>query len=441
VLGGAARRSSFDGDENLYMYRGRYFAHLFLNRDLANPEWGDNYWTHTQPMLTNYLVGGWLWVRGYDLFQMPPPSRWGAGGRQNRAEGRVPGPELLLEARQPSVGITAAAALLLFALGCVLGSPPAGLAAGALLVASPLAQRFMVRALSEAPLAFFILLTLLLGLLGARRGRDGGLPARWALAVGVALGLALATKLTAALSFAALLGWALLVALAAGLRQSGSARARLARAWAAGCGWALALALALGVFVASNPHLYINPLEHTLHLVRQRADEMREQQRILPEDALYRPLERARFVFGGSLVEQTASGARRLPLEAGLAALGAAALLIRTWRGWRRTGFVPAEGLLLLTAAAYFGGVTAGLLLAWPHYLVPTLVLGIVLSCVGLATFLDGLATLAGRLRGGPRGTPSGAGLSHRDTPEELPTHRYAEADEAVGVGRGTRLT
>src|SRR5215208_5018090 len=79
VFSGAAARGRFDPDENLYMWRGRYFGHIFLHHDINGPEWGDSYWTHTQPMFTNYLVGGWLWLRGYDPYRMPAPWDWGKG--------------------------------------------------------------------------------------------------------------------------------------------------------------------------------------------------------------------------------------------------------------------------------------------------------------------------------------------------------------------------
>lgn len=397
VFGGAARQSRFDPDENLYMWRGRYFGHLFLRHDLTHPEWADSYWTHTQPMLTNYLVGGWLWARGYDQSELPPPYDWGAGSKENRRQGRFPSPELLADARAPMVVVAAGVAGLLYLLGCALGSPLAGLIAAALATLSPLTQKFLVRALSEPPLGLFLLLALLVGVLGARRGRAGSLPLRWALALGLALGLGLATKLTLTLSFAAILAWGGLVALAA-WRNRTVAGSGLTRAWAAGRGWALALALALGVFVVSNPHLYPNPLLHSGHLFQNRADEMQAQQRLLPKDALHNLNDRVRFVFGGSLIEHTASGPRRGGLEAALAGIGLGTLLARVWRGWRRRGHPPAEGLVLVTMLSYFVGVSLGLLLAWPHYLVPTFLLGTILSGLGAAAIVSQLARAGVRL-------------------------------------------
>jgi hypothetical protein len=394
VLGAAARRSRFDGDENLYMWRGRYFSHLFLRRDISHPEWGDSYWTHSQPMLTNYMVGGWLWARGYDLEKMPPPYQWGKGINENRRQGRVPDAALLAEARTPMVGIAAATAVLLYLLGCSLGSVVAGLAAAALMVASPLTQRFLVRALSEPPLAFFLVVGLLLAVLGARRGQHGGLTPGWVVALGAALGLGFATKLTGVLSLAAVLGWGSFVALAAWRRQPTHSVASLQQAWRAARGWAFALAIALGVFVLSNPHLYSDPLVHTAHLFQNRVAEMLLQQRQLPQDALLNPLERVRFVLGGSLIDSMPLGSRGLPLEAVLAAVGFSVLAVRTWAAWRAIRELPAEGLVALTVLVYFAGVSAGLLLAWPHYLVPAFLLACLLSGLGLSTITHSAAAM-----------------------------------------------
>jgi 4-amino-4-deoxy-L-arabinose transferase-like glycosyltransferase len=78
--------------------------------------------------------------------------------------------------------LAAAGAVLVYAIRSLLG----GLSAAAFAILSPLAQVRMVRAVSETPLTFFMLL----GVLGARRGRDGSLPLGWAVGLGVVLGLA-----------------------------------------------------------------------------------------------------------------------------------------------------------------------------------------------------------------------------------------------------------
>ena len=392
VFGGAAQRTAFWADENDYLLTARYFRHLFVERDLTNPEWGDNYWTHTQPMLARYVIGGWLWFRGHDLDEMPPRYDLTSSYEENLRKGRVPDAALIADARLPMVVFAAGSIVLLFLLGSALGGVVAGFAAAILALGSPLAQEHLVRAMPEAPLAFFILLALWLAVAGIRRGEGGGLPARWAVALGIALGLGLGTKLTAVLSLVAVLVWGALVAILATVTSRESkvqgsdfrpSTLDFRLAVRVGRGWALALLVALGVFVLSDPHLYPDPVSHTGHLFQQRLREERGRQREVPRLAVRDPLERPSHVLGGSLVDGGPIGSRGLPVEAVLAVVGLAALLAESWRDWRRNGQVSASGLALLTALVYFVGVSAGLYLLYARYLVPTFLLGALLSGVG----------------------------------------------------------
>src|SRR5205823_3855122 len=140
------------------LWQSRYFSYLFLERDLTKPEWGDNFVTHTQPMLTRYILGGWLWAHGYDLFKMPRPYVWDKSLEDNRVTGRVPGEALLRQARAPMVLFATAALAVLYLIGRVLGGALAGVVASVLALSSPLVQETLVRTLPDAPLAFFELL-------------------------------------------------------------------------------------------------------------------------------------------------------------------------------------------------------------------------------------------------------------------------------------------
>jgi hypothetical protein len=273
--------------------------------------------------------------------------------------------------------------LLLYGLGRALGDPLAGLVAGAVGIASDLAQNAIPRARNDSPLVFFVLLALLLGVLGARRARHGGLPAAWAVAMGIALGLALESKLTATLSLAATIGWGGLVGLAAARRADRDPGTHLRAAWAAGRGWLAATLVAFAVLVVLNPHLWLNPLEHTAHLYVDRVEEMGALQMAYPLNAVYDVRERPVRVLLGSLVQGTWLGARRVPLEALLATVGFVTLAAKAARGWRLGRWPGTEGLLLTTVLTYFVGVSANLYVYWDTYLLPNLLLGAVLSGIG----------------------------------------------------------
>ncbi len=405
----ASAEIRYSKDEGDYIRRSAYFRHLFLEGNLDGPEWQDSYDTHTQPMLANYIVGAWLWARAGWIDDPADPLGRLAEDLIEEAptetqERTLPTP-LIAQVRPPMVLLAVAVVLALYWVGRMLAGPVAGGAAAILLLANPLFPEALVRALPDTPLVLLLLVALALGVLGARRGRGGSLPVVWATLLGMTLGLAWQAKLTAALSLAAVGIWGILVAgIALWRTRDAGDRGWSDRAQKAGRGWALALAVAVLTFVATNPHLYPDPLGHTIHLFQWRSDAMdravdRSPARGRSATILDLPAERVGFVFGGSLVGHTAAGSYGLPIEAALAVIGAAALSAWTWRGWRRTGQVPPEGLVLATVIVYFVGSTVLMSLARPRYLVPTILLGTLLSGVGLAVIASQLEALAAALR------------------------------------------
>jgi hypothetical protein len=405
VYGEATRHVRYHSDEGRYMARGRYFSHLFVQHDLSRTKWGDKFETHTHPMLANYIVGGWLWGRGYDLETMPPPALsvqglnfWLLFEQPMDQRLRVEDFPELLHAREPMIYLAAGAVSVLYVLGRILGGTVAGLAAASLMIVSPHAQEFLARAVSEPPLLFFILLSLLFSVLGVRRGRYGRLPLVWAVPLGVTLGLAVGTKLTALLSLAAVLAWiTVLAARAAWQRRPGAPGTRLRRAWDSVRGWSLAAALAMVVFVASNPHLYPNPPLHVAHLFHHRAAVGETVQAASPDRAarMQNPLSRVGYVLSGSLIQGTWSGSRGFPVELMLATLGFGALAARAWRAWKVHGCIRAEAVVLVTVLAYVGGVSAGMVVAQPRYLVPTNLLGCLMSGLGLSVLIRRVIALS----------------------------------------------
>ena len=407
VFGEAARTVRFHDDESAYIRAAEYFSHLFVRPDLGRNEWGDNRTTHTQGLVPSYLIGGWLLARGYELedlhvraFEEQLAEVDTSALPLERVDGELIDVALLRDSRAPMAMVGAAAIGALYLIGRVLAGQIAGLATAALALASPLSKIYLGQARSEPALAFFVLLALLLAVIGARRGRAGKLPLRWALACGLALGLAIGSKHTAILSLVALKTWGALVA-AWSARGPGAvgARARLISAWAAGRGWALAAGVGLAVFVLGNPHFYSDPPLHLWHLVEARRQVVLEHRQEQPRRVVDGRVERIRMVVGRAVRRDTATGSRGVPLEAFLAPLGAGALLLTTVRGALRTGHPPAEGLVLVTVATYFVGIAAGISVAWERYFLPTLLLGTILSGVGLVALLRLLPILWTRVQ------------------------------------------
>ena len=155
----AAREVEFFGDEGRYIHRARFFYYLFVQHDFTRPEWGDRdgNLTHTAMMLPHYLIGASLWATGHQVEDLPRMYSWKASPELNRRWGRVPDEQMLMQARLPMVLLAAGSVVVLYFLGRALGGVVAGVIAALIAASSPLAREYLVRAGSDAPLAFLVL--------------------------------------------------------------------------------------------------------------------------------------------------------------------------------------------------------------------------------------------------------------------------------------------
>jgi hypothetical protein len=395
-------KAKLDSDEVEWIGTTRFFQLYAVEHDVSPQSWPDEYWTRTQPMVVRYVIGGWLWQRGYDLKALDPTYDYTRNATINRRAGLTPSDALLADARAPARALAAISVLLLYLLVRVLGGPVGGivggLAAATLAVGSPYLQEHLGRAKAESTLMALLLAALLVGVLGLQRSAgeralvageaasdlSGGWPRiSWGILTGVLLGLAFGAKLTAILAVAAVALWGAGACLVAGsprrllARWSGpwprwaggrsglDAKIGYPRPWA----WPAAALLMTGlVFLLSNPFLWPDPLGRTWLLFENRRKEMSDQQTNLPGRAVFTLDRRIELVWDRSLVND-AFGPSRLgqPVEAVLFVVGAGWLAVRAWT--RRPTSLT---LVFLWSASIWVGVTLGLGFLLQHYFVPT---------------------------------------------------------------------
>ena len=398
----ARARAKFDSDEADWIGTSRYFQTLFVERDFSAEAWPDHYWTRTQPMVSRYLIGAWLWTRGYDLTTLDPTYDPSASLATNRRAGRGPSDDLIREARVPMRILAGLTVAVLYIVVRVVAGPIGGLVAALLAIGSPYLNEHLVRAMGEAPLMFLVLGALLLALISLRGATKGRLSRGWTLSAGVLLGLALGAKLTAVLVMLAVALWGAWAWLAARTkaddrRLTTDDRARMlptslvARGRSVlptGATWALTvLGTAILTFVASNPYLYRDPVGRTALLFQNRWQEMEEQARAVPQRAVPELQDRVAQVWERSLFHETWGGSYLgWPLEAVLAIIGACWLVARAAR--REPG---PEALLLLCTVCMFAGVSWGLGFRLQHYFVPTAVMTTLVAGVGAGWTADAL--------------------------------------------------
>jgi hypothetical protein len=398
VLLRAAETVPFHGDESEWISAGRYFRFVFLDHDVSSQVWRPSWLNRDQPPLGRYIIGGIVWASGTDPDKVNRTYAWERDYETNLREGRVPDPSILMPVRRTMAVVGAVSIVLLFVAGRIVGGTVVGAVAGLVATSSPLLQSYFVQARTEALLALFSTVALVLLLAFARRYQQrGGLPnvGWW---VGPILGLALATKLTAALAIVGACAYGGSAALA----RLGKAPREAARviAWSAATGL-----LATGVWVIVNPFLWPDPVGRTWSMLTQQQSIMVEQgtqfgnpvEQALPGRLLLM-VQRSfvenstpPFDYGaprGSepLIRRTFSElptAFGISLELALASIGLVILLRRVATVWWSGERHGAETALLWWLAAYLLGIAANLSLDWPRYYVPTAFYGSILIGLG----------------------------------------------------------
>jgi hypothetical protein len=418
----------FHPDESAKIATSRYFGYLFLEGDLDHEAWAGGYFSLTTPPGFRYVLGAGLWLQGHDLGTLNQPYHFSETVEQNRREGRVPTEAVLMDARRVAVLFGAGTVALLYVVGVQLGAPPAGAVAALLAGASPYLREHFARALAESTFSFFLLAALALCLATFRRPAARFGPGTDILA-GSALGLAVASKLTAILSLPALM-----------LACAGAALGAHARgerdAWWWPLKWGCVAGLTCwGLFVALYPFLWPDPPARTLALLRFRDAEMRHQQNALPQSAVRDPGDRLELVLGHALVNRTwAQSTLGVPLDVPLAALGLATLGAAACRDWRAARHLGPAALLLLWLLSYVAGTAWGYGLDWARYTVPLFLLAALLSGLGAQWLVArGLENWSLRVAGDGDGTvqPSAAPPSGKRALSDLHQHLAGGRDPA----------
>ncbi len=282
---------AFHADESQWIATSGAFE-VFIGGEFRSPVWEESLWTLTQPPATRYLIGIGRTTGGYGIADLNSPWAFSRSEAENIARGAMPQPGLLWWSRLPMALLSVGSCLLIFTLVTAAANRVAGYVALLLVAANPFLLEWLRRAMSEAPLLFFLLLATYAGhrsivaLEHARTGTLRGLsksikPVLLLGGMGLLIGIAGSVKLNGLTAILA----ATLLAIPIGILLGKNGQPPLR--WLL---WLMPLVVvvtaATVTFVLLNPYLYPDPLSRTLKLIEFRSDEIQKQLAALPDYAI-----------------------------------------------------------------------------------------------------------------------------------------------------------
>ena len=128
----------FHGDESHWLTSGRQAFYLLTSGRLWDAQWREEFYFYSQPQVGKLAIGAALAAAGSYGPQAIYDYDWQRRPHENRAAGRVPGPELIVPGRVPGALAGWIGCLALWGLAARLGSPAAGWGAALLLASHPL---------------------------------------------------------------------------------------------------------------------------------------------------------------------------------------------------------------------------------------------------------------------------------------------------------------
>ena len=331
ILFSMAVSNPFHSDESIFIYTSSFFEHS-LNLDLSQPYWDVSFFTLCAPMLPRYFIAAGRLIAGYGVENLNQPYDVGLSREENITEGRVPDPKLLFASRTPMVVFTIFSLMFFYLLLKNSYHWLAGLSFLGLIITNKLIPAQMLRAMSEAPLMGFFILSAILfyfaqkhWLAYAANPTDKNKLKKSYLFIilcGVAVGLAASSKINAFLiGFAVFI---LMVYLLFFAESKLAKQEKIKQFIRLGLFFVFSAIL---IFIILNPFLYPQPFVRMGLLLKYRVQEISQQITQVSSEAIIEGnlLQRAVSIFGRLLTDYSSlhfRGAMWLNLSMFLVGIG-----------------------------------------------------------------------------------------------------------------------
>lgn len=418
--------SPFHGDESHWTHFGaKYFDLFFLQRAFDDRNW------HTtmgidQPQIGRYLVGMSIWLSGGEpLLEKAYHSSvydFGKTKDWNFKHGRASSMDIIAPVRTMMAVFGFCTCLLIYFIGARLVNPESGFLAGILLGFNPLLLLQSRRAMTDAPLLFFMtaVVALLPALLYCYRQKHSFSLYSLCCLMGIIIGCAAGVKLNGGLIGIIFAAWMVILALEVylyggrvhcaplstfdqrypleteGVRQTTCLTEKNQQGRARQIGKistmaAIAGAAALLTFYISSPNLYGEPVSGIKQMVDHRMKTVSGQQSGQPQKAIHSFSDKLRYAYLRMFNPPSNHSAfkimRQVPLELFFWLAGVAFLLVREYRQVRNYRFFSLRSFVVIWAIFLYFGISAWIPIDWGRYYLPMFPAQALLVASGVALF------------------------------------------------------
>ena len=382
----------FHGDENLWLHHGaKYFSLFFIEKDFDNPDWF-SCWGFDQPNIGRLLMGFSLWLGGgvERLDHYITMNMWDFEGNYN------PPMEIDKLGRYFMALFGLLSCLVTYFIGCLIAGQSVGFISAILLGFSPLVLVCSRRTMSDAPLLFFMTLTVLLTMLlfHSLKHTQTKRSFVFALLIGLSVGMAAGVKLNGALSgifFAVALIYYAIVRLSfgKGTRKESSGHTPLGhvpflRLLSLGSTAALTSFI---LFYSFTPTLYRSPISSAITMVVYRLHSVEIQQ--TRGAALYNFEEKIDSAYDhifrpGKKNSMLFTSNTNVPIDLMFFIIGLIVLFKKEISLLKRERYPTSIGVVLIWCIVTYVGIVTWIPLRWERYYMPLIPCTVLVSAVGI---------------------------------------------------------
>lgn len=401
----SSNKFNYHTDEHEFVRRAGLYFSLFLQGRLLDKQW-NNFLAYDNAQLPYFFYGLALYLQGFNTNMQTKLISFDSGYNTNInkdytwlnqcGENRCPNKSQeikdklipIIKARKIAVLISFGTLILIFVLGYKLSGYILGSLFTIFLWKNSLFQDYAVSSMSEAPLLFFLVLTLLLSFIYIESYlKQKKNSYKYLILCSISAGLASANKLTGIISWIYIIILVFIITILNLIRKKRNLNKNILFIKNSFF-YCLVLLLPFFIFIVFNPFTWNNPIKNVVFMINHRSKIVHYQQTHLYAQAtLYNSYEKYAYFFQGNLLTSNYLGilkTKYIPTDLILLILGLISLISRIYLKIKKYKTLNKEILIILWFSIFLFTLNIYLPIKWTRYCFPMIPSLVIIEPYGL---------------------------------------------------------